>query len=170
MFSIDLLFFSLCFCFVLMFYADRCWHGYPRRLRTLFPLSFSENLWGLNFQQHDEQRNKNKPQVEHRDEVITIPVSDWLRPVPGDITEQNLNHHPISNKTLSPAHRPWCFDTSPRGVCVLSPPVCGAYLGLEGSLQRTEGASGGDDRGEARHGRRVGVEQLKGEKNKRAGN
>lgn len=37
---------------------------------------------------------------------------------------------------------------------------CVSYLGLKGSLQRAEGPSGRNDRGQARHGRWVGVEEL----------
>lgn len=35
------------------------------------------------------------------------------------------------------------------------------YLGLKGALQRAEGPGRRDDRGKARHGRWVGVEELK---------
>lgn len=42
-----------------------------------------------------------------------------------------------------------------------------SHLGLKGPLQRAEGPGGGDDRGKARHGWRVGVEELEEEKSER---
>ena len=50
-------------------------------------------------------------------------------------------------------------------MCVVA---CGApYLRLKGPLQRAEGSSGGDDWGNAGHGRGVGVEQLRKERESR---
>lgn len=39
--------------------------------------------------------------------------------------------------------------------------ACVSHLGLEGALQRAEGPGRGDDGREARHGRWVGVKQLR---------
>lgn len=40
---------------------------------------------------------------------------------------------------------------------------CVSYLGLKGALQRAEGPGRRDDGGKARHGRWVGVEELRKE-------